>query len=317
MAVADKFTVSKATKAKPETFISKPADRHPDGKFIDMKNPPIQRQHKIPQVYLKTFAIDSSNSCKQICILAKGDKQTRKKNIKSFDRHENFFDIKSDDSRIERVFEEMNGLLETHYPKILQELEQNQTLSVKHTSYLLQFAANMIGRSDVWRESIIETLNSDVKHLFIQHMIAHTFKTKEERENIEASELFKRLNSLSADEGINRMLMFFMSHLLERLWHFEITYFKAHADKGWFTSDNPVVMDNEPDGIEMLPKDSVLYFPLTPDYLAFIHYKKSTDTTNPFRKYESNKIHEVNDEEMNILTKTILNNASNYIICPF
>jgi hypothetical protein len=282
-----------------------------------MKNPPIQRQHKIPQVYLKTFAIDGNNNCKQICILAKGDKQTRKKNIKSFDRHENFFDINSDDSRIERLFEEMNGLLETHYPKILEELEQNQSLSVKHTSYLMQFAANMIGRSDVWRESIMDTLNSDVKHLFIQHMIAHTFKTKEERGKIETSELFKGLNALSADEGINRMLMFFIGHVLERLWNYEITYFKAHDDKGWFTSDNPVVMDNEPDGIEMLPPDSVLYFPLTPKYLAFIHYKKSKDTTNSFRKYESNKIHEINDEEMDILTKTILSNASNYIICPF
>jgi hypothetical protein len=148
-------------------------------------------------------------------------------------------------------------------------------------------------------------------------MIAHTFKTEEERKKIETSELFIRLNGLSADEGINRMLMFFISHLLERLWYFEITYFKAHDDKGWFSSDNPVVMNSKPDGIEMLPPDSVLYFPLTPTYLAFIHYKKSQDTTNPFRKYESNKIHEVNDEEMDILTKIILNNASNYIICPF
>lgn len=281
-----------------------------------MKNPPIQRQHKIPEVYLKTFAIDPAKDHKKICVLMKGDKFTRRKSIESFNRHENFFDIDSTDPRIERVFEEMNGLLETHYPQILEELEQKGALSDMYTSYLMQFAANMISRSDYWREVVMFLLKSNNKHLFIQHMIVHTFKTKEERENIENSDLFQGLNALTPEECVNRILMFFSDHLLQRLWHYEITYFKAQPDKGWFSSDNPVVMDNEPDGIEMLPKDSVLYFPLTPDYLAFIHYKKSTDTTNPFRKYESNKIHEVGDEEMDVLTKTILKNAVNYTICP-
>lgn len=282
-----------------------------------MKNPPIQRQHKIPIVYLKTFAIDRQSNHKKICVLLSGERFSRRKNIESFYRHENLFDIDSADPRIERVFEELNGLLETHYPKILSELETRQSLSVKHTSYLLQFAANLISRSDIWRETILHLLNSNVKSVFIKHMIAHTFETEEEVNNIESNPLYIKLNGLPADKSINRILIFFSSHIMERLWHYEITYFKSHEDKGWFTSDNPVVMDNEPDGIEMLPPDSVLYFPLTPEYLAFIHYPESKEKTNPFRKYTPNTVNEVNDEEMDIITKTILRNAGNCVICPF
>lgn len=96
-----------------------------------------------------------------------------------------------------------------------------------------------------------------------------------------------------------------------------MTFFKAQEGKGWHSSDNPVILDNnKQEGIEMLPADSVLYFPLTPDYLAFIHYRKSKDKTNPFRKYKPNKVHEVSDKEMDYLTKILLSNAGNYVILP-
>lgn len=174
-----------------------------------MKNPPIQKQHKIPEVYLKVFAIDPTKDQKKICVLIRGDKFTRKKNIRSFNVHENFFDIDSADPKIVRLYEGLNGLLETNYPKIIKELLENEALSIKYTSYLMQFAANLIGRSEKWRETVMILLKSDVKSFFIKHMIAHKLKPEKD-EDIASSELFQKLNKLSPEDCINRIMLFLL-----------------------------------------------------------------------------------------------------------
>jgi hypothetical protein len=120
-----------------------------------MAEPTNQKQHKVPQVYLKKFGYQNGNNQWMISVLKKGLKFTQQKSIKSFTIETNVFDIDSDHPRIPRMFETLNSELENEYNNIISELDNNQTLSDKGYAFLLQLTSNLICRSDYWRDWVL------------------------------------------------------------------------------------------------------------------------------------------------------------------
>lgn len=273
-----------------------------------------QDQHKIPQVYLKKFGYIDKNSQWKISVISRDEKFTRQKSIKSFFAVTNIFDIISDDPRIPRMFEQLNCDLETEYNNIILELETKGSLSNKSNKHLIQLIANFIVRSDYWRELILEILKSEEKENFLVVILGHHCKNFLEFQNIKQQPFFRILADSEPEDSINRVLIYFIDHLLMRLWYYDITFIQSQDNKPWFTSTNPIVVHNRTKQLEILDNESELYFPLTPKLLAYVHFKGSIDKENPLRTLKKNTVQLATDNQNEDLQKIIMNNPSDFLL---
>ncbi|WP_426672019.1 DUF4238 domain-containing protein [Mucilaginibacter sp. McL0603] len=276
--------------------------------------PHNQDQHKIPQVYLKKFGYLNDNNQWKVSVLSRTENFSREKSIGSFTIAANVFDIDSDDPRIIRMFEKLNGELENEYNTIIAELQNAGTLSDNSYAYLLQLIGNLIVRSDYWRETISDLLNTDARETFLTVIIAHHTKRYDELMEFKKQDFFQVMLHSPVNDIINKALLFFLDHLMERLWHFEIVIIQSQDVKPWWTSTNPVVVHNRTAKFEFFGKDSEIYFPLSPTYLAYLHYPGSGDKGNQLRSLEHNTIHQANDEQNAELQHLILDNFAEFVI---
>ncbi len=271
---------------------------------------PDQNQHIIPQVYLKQFGYVLNNQYK-VSVLKIGEKFTRQKSIKSFLAQTNIFDIKSDNPEIGRLFESLNCDIENVYLEIINDLETENKLSEKSQAILLQLIPNFIARSNEWRSNLLFLLNSDAKENVLKMICAHRAESLEE---LIQKDFYRVMADNPSDDIINRALLFFQEYLLRRIGNYEIVILKSQEGKPWFTTDNPIVLENRTRKFEFMTKESEVYFPLNPDYLIYLHFKDSDDKTSELRSLQSNMIHLVNDEQNFDLQQKIMRNAHEYVI---
>lgn len=281
-----------------------------------MKAPVRQNQHRVPRVYLKMFGYRNLNQQWMVSVMKQGERFTRQKSIGSFTAEVNLFDIDSDDPRIRRMFERINGDLETTYPVIMRELAQQNSLTERSVAYLLQLVANLIVRTDNWRDQILELLNSDVNERFLKSVVGHLCRDQAEFDRIEELDFYRILVDLTPAENINRVLLYFIDHLLVRLEHFDIVFLRSTPEKPWFTSTDPVVVHNRTHQYELFAAESEFYFPLSPELVAYFHFQGSADRENLFRTYQHNTIQQLNDEQIIALNRQIIDNVTNYLIFP-
>lgn len=279
-----------------------------------MPEPENQKQHKIPQVYLKKFGYKNGSNQWMISVIQNGEKFTRQKSIESFTIETNVFDIDSDDPRIPRMFETLNAELENEYNNIIEELDNNQTLSDKGYAFLLQLVANLICRSDYWRDWVLGMLNHKNKENWLRIILGHHCKDYEEFKALDTKPHFRILADSNPEDVINRVLLFFTDHLMHRLRNYDIVFIQSQEEKPWFSSTNPIVMHNRTQKNEIFNKDSEIYFPLSPNYLAYLHYNKSGDKKNPLRKVDRNSMISADDEQNESLQKIIIENPSEYVL---
>lgn len=275
-----------------------------------MKQPAKQNQHKVPQVYLKQFGYKFHQQDK-VSVLKLGEKFTRQKSIESFLAESNIYDIDSENPEIERIFEGLNCDIENEYSDIISDLENERTLSKKSYAVLLQLIPNFIARSDNWRSFVYHMLESDAKENFLKVICAHL---ADNFEDLEEKDFFRVMVDNPVEEVINRALMFFTDYLLRRIGHYEIVIIEAQDGKPWFTSDNPVVLENRTARLEIMQKESEVYFPINSKYLAYLHFRDSDDTVNILRGYNTNQIYVANDEQNFDIQQKIIGNAHNYVI---
>ncbi|MEK6152157.1 DUF4238 domain-containing protein [Flavobacteriaceae bacterium 3-367] len=275
-----------------------------------MKQPANQNQHKVPQVYLKQFGYKFHQQDK-VSVLKLGEKFIRQKSIESFLAETNIYDIKSEVPEIERIFEGLNCDIENEYNDIIADLENEGRLSEKSYAVLLQLIPNFIARSDSWRAFVIYMLESDVKENFLKVICVHL---ADSFEDLETKDFFRVMVDGPVEEAINRALMLFTDHLLRRIGHYEIVIIQAQDGKPWFTSDNPIVLENRTGRLEIMKKESEIYFPINPKYLAYLHYRDSDDKVNELRGYNTNEIYIATDDQNFDIQQKIMANAHNYVI---
>lgn len=277
-------------------------------------NHPKQDQHKIPQVYLKKFGYVDTNKQWKVTVSRRGEAFTRQKSIKSFTAVTNVFDIESYDPIIRRIFEKLNCDLETGYHDIINDLDITGELTDKSYAFLLQLVANLITRSDYWRDLTLSLLNSPGKARFLQFITGHHCQNEAEYNTIDQQSFYRVLNESSPGDALNRAMLYFMDHLMLRLWNYEIVIIRSQDGKEWWTSTNPVVAHNKIEGMEIFAKESEFYFPISPTYLAYLHFKGSDDQTNPLRALATNQIYEADDAQNAALQQLILENPSDCVI---
>lgn len=282
--------------------------------MAEFTRPSNQDQHKVPQVYLKKFGYQDNNNQWKVSVMKRGEHFSRQKSIGSFTAQTNIFDIESDDKRIQRMFERLNGELENEYNNILTDLDEKGSLSDKSYAYLLQLTGNLIVRSDDWREQIRFLLASDRKENFLKIITGHFCENEEEFNMIHELEFYRLLVELPVEEALNRVLLYFLDHLMIRLSMYEIVLLKAIEQKPWMTTSNPIVVKNRTAKMEFFTKESEIYFPLSPQYLAYFHYAGSDDKQNKYRAYASNRIYQAEEADILPLRDIILGNECEYAI---
>ncbi|CCH03627.1 hypothetical protein FAES_pFAES01137 (plasmid) [Fibrella aestuarina BUZ 2] len=276
---------------------------------------PKQDQHKIPQVYLKQFGYVDQNNQWKVSVRNAGESFTRQKSIKSFTAITNIFDINSYDPIIQRIFEDqLNCRLEDGYLDIINDLESFEQLSEKSQAYILQLVANLMARSDYWRKIISALCDSPNKPRFLKFLTGHHCRNEQEYKNIHEQPFYKMLMQDASDKAVNRVLLFFMDHLMLRLWNYEIVIVQSQEDKPWFTSTNPVVVNHQVRHFELFPSSSEFYLPLSPKYLAYLHYPGSDDKANPLRALPANCIHVASDDQNWDIQQLIMRNQAEYVI---
>ena len=132
--------------------------------------PENQGQHRLGIVYLKQFAFEFKGK-RKICVWKKGEDYTSMKSVKSFSKENNIFDLPPMEGTDIRLFEKVNGQLETHYPKIIEDIEIRGKLGDNSESILVQFVANMLCRTQRFRNTI-EDLYTDpaTKEKFLKEL---------------------------------------------------------------------------------------------------------------------------------------------------
>lgn len=288
-----------------------------------IKYPPKQDQHQLPQVYLKQFGYKDKDQWK-VSVLYKGEDFIRQKSIGSFTAMTNIFDIDSEDDRIPRIFEELNCELENEYLNIIQDIENNEIISLKSYAFLIQLAANLMIRSDYWREFVSSTLSSDNKQNFLIITLSFLFKDINEIDEIKNQEPFKMLNEAKVtDDLVNRVLIYLIGYLFNHMQMLDVVIIEAPEDKGWFTSDLPVyfIPNQETGRFGLFSTDTEIYFPISKKYLAYFHYPKSESKQPSLRRLKNMKVYRaldiMNEGELEELIKNnILKVSQKFLIFP-
>jgi hypothetical protein len=276
-----------------------------------MKNPENQNQHKLPQVYLRQFGYKHKEQWK-VSTKVIGENFVRQKSIESFLSEINVFKIDSDQNEIQNIFEEFNCLLEDEFLRIISDLDNNGQLSEKSQAYIYQLIPNLLVRTDIVRNLVRELLESDARTNFLTIICIHK---ADSLESLHKMAFFKMLNEPNVDESIiNKALIFFADHFFRKLAWYEIVILKSQENKPWFTSDNPIILKNRKQKFNFMTNQSEVYFPLNPSYIIYLHHKESTDSRNKFRKYEKNKIYEVNNRDNILLQRKIMLNLDKHLI---
>lgn len=239
-----------------------------------------QGQHRISQVYLRQFGFRDKNNAAIISVLEVGNPVTQYKKIRSFTKETNLFDTTLADPNHSRYFENYSQKIETDYPDVINDLKINSLLSPSSRNQLVHFVANLFIRQSKTREyfliPILEdkairtklfndiTITSDnpnLTKLVLEEIAIDTEGSIQDKLNLIAIEIWRHLNII-----FNQ---------------FTFVILKAQDGTGWFTSDNPVIVDTR-DNVEawIIPPQAEIYFPISPEYLLFMHNHRVI-STNP------------------------------------
>ncbi|TDT41970.1 uncharacterized protein DUF4238 [Maribacter spongiicola] len=291
--------------------------------FTVIKHPPNQNQHKLPQVYLKEFGYLYKEQW-MVSIIKKGEKFTRQKSIGSFTAETNVFDIVSEDDRFPRMFESINCDLENLYHEMLKDLDDNDKVIDKCWEIIVQFTPNMMVRSDYWRNFVRKILESEHKSTFLEITISVLSKSYEDLQKLKEKSFYKHISEGKiTNSKLNKVLILFLNYILYHLNRLELIILEAPANKEFFTSDTPVnFIPNQIEGkYGLFNKDTEVYFPLSPKYLAYFRFKGSENSNIILNKLKNRGIYKIIDvmseeEYNNLIRNEIIETSNELIIAP-
>lgn len=232
-----------------------------------------QKQHIIPQVYLKQFGYQNSNGIWKIPTFDVGKIPIMNKirktlfdhlPIKSLLQEVNRFDI-PDIPDNPKIVENIFQITETNYPRIIKDLTINHSLSFESKSMLLEFIAFLFVRTNDFR-LIINSAIENNDEVFLNIITEGNTKNK------------NNILALSRDSAINVITVYSGYFIYTRLKHFKLYIIKALDTEKWPTTDNPVLIIskmNEKKHIDFMGIDTKVLFPISPSFLAFAEHPTS------------------------------------------
>lgn len=268
-----------------------------------------QGQHRISQVYLKQFGFPDKNNKWWISTWKLGDEYTGNRSIKSFSKELNIFDIPTNDYKIKRTFENFSGILETFYPTIIKEIDINHSLSEKNLSVLIQFMTNLLCRVVPFRAFINSLLKSKKRDYFLSE-ITYYHEDKGEK-------LIIDLNKVKVDYQLNIIIFSVWYYFVNTLTssNFDYVILKDYQNRGWITSDNPVIMINNINDNTLISKETEIYFPISKDYCLYID-NRCYNRSNSMRGKKNEELIDIDEDTQLRIYDLIWRNAYQYVINP-
>lgn len=258
-------------------------------------NTSYQKQHIVPEVYLKQFGYKdkggiwkvSTFNIEEIGLMNKLNKDLiRQSNIKTLLQEVNIFDIPEIDEN-RRLLEKIFKLTEDHYPHIIEAVKAHQFISSDNRSKLLGFISLLYTRSPDHRyilRSVIQ--NKDMVYL----------KGIMDGDQTRINYLFQ----LPIESGINFLIAFSAGFIFRALLNFRVSLIKNIPGETWATTDNPVTIickADETKRLDFMGIDTKIIFPMSPEYLAYIDHRESKiDIYKGIDNLKENHVVEISQE---------------------
>ena len=273
-----------------------------------MAEPEYQGQHQVPQVYLKQFGHKREDKW-YIFLCKKFSNKMEVELIENFSKEINIFDLPYEEFELRRHFENNSNKIETEYSKVINSLKNQRQLIPRHKDVLCHFVANLICRTRPYRDFFDLFLrNKGTRDKFLTEIMMF------QEEGI--LELRQDLGIFTEPFQLNVAIGFLMNHLVSLFKKFDFIILKDFNDRGWLTSDNPVILDKKGNHEWIIPIESEIYLPLSKDYSLFMFHKNSPKQTNPFRKLTINKVAQSNEKDYKNICDLIKQNEYEYLIFP-
>lgn len=268
-----------------------------------------QGQHRVSQVYLRQFGFQDVNKKWVVSTWKIGDEFTSYQSIKKFTKEFNIFDLPSRNITVKRTFEDFSGTLETHYPQIVKEIKLNGSLTKRSLAILAQFMINLLCRAIPFRELIDKLLRSDKRDFFLNE-ITYYHQDK-------GRQLIKSLNRIKIDYQLNIVIFSVWYYFVNTLTssNFDYVLLEDFQDRGWATSDNPLIIKSNVNDVTLFSKETEIYFPISKDYCIYIDhrdYNRSNSLRGPDNKELVTADEALHDQIMNLIWR----NAYKYVIFP-
>ncbi|MBP2282491.1 hypothetical protein H4V97_000809 [Flavobacterium sp. CG_23.5] len=265
------------------------------------ENQPInQKQHRISQVYLKQFGHIKEDK-HWLSVLKVETGITGNVLIKDFTAETNIFDLPIDDFEIKRHFENLSGQVENFYRTVISNLHNQKRLTPKDKDVLNHFVANLLCRTQPFRNFISECLNdSESRNFLIDEVTIYSDDT-------EANKFI--LNHFEKNHHLNLVIGTVMNHLVHVFRHFKKVIMRDYKNLGWLTTDNPVRVERLGINPWIIPLEAEIYLPLSKDFCLFMYHPESELHANPLRKLRIDKVNILSFDEFN---KISLDNARNF-----
>jgi Protein of unknown function (DUF4238) len=273
------------------------------------------KQHIIPQVYLREFGYIDTNNQWRISTVDLSTKELIhkyskpvfcQKSIESITTEKDIFDVPFLLSK--RGFEELNGKIETEYPKLISELGNSSELSPEGTTILIHIVSNLLCRTVHYRELVRLYLNSHNKPYFIKAIWKPLEGT--------ADPFISTLEKFPDEEQLNMICLIIMNNILYKLSTFRYRILKDFDNRGWITCDNPVVLENAVSQNSIFSINTGIYFPLSKDFCAYLYHRNATIQDSPLRDMGDEVFINTTEETQEMIYERIRQNAVRYIFFP-
>lgn len=129
-------------------------------------------------------------------------------------------------------------------------------------------------------------------------------------------DLKQTLDILNEDFQLNVAIGSLMDHLVKVFRAFNFIILRDYNNRGWFTSDNPVIIDKQNNHSWVLPVETEIYFPLSKDFCLFMFHKNSGAKINPLRNLKMNKIAGTDETTHKSICDRIIHNDNEFLIFP-
>ena len=269
-----------------------------------------QGQHRIPEVYLKQFGFQDKGGKWWISTWRKGDEFTNNKSIKSFTKEIDIFDLPFTNINYKRLFENYTSTIETSYPKIIDEINTKNKLSEVSFSILVQLMFSIFARTNIFLEMIDKILRSEKREYFLSEV---TFYFEKE----EGESIIRNLKKIDVDFQLNTIMFPVCLYFIRKITssNFDYVILRDYQNRGWFTSDSPVILFNNINNETLLSKETEIYFPLSKDYCLYIDHK-DYNRSNSLRGKDGEELADASEEFHEKITKYIVRSTFQYLIHP-
>lgn len=273
-----------------------------------MTEPELQGQHRISQIYLKQFGFKRDDKW-YISVWRKFINHTDIELIDTFSKEVNIFDLPFIDFKLRRHFENTSNQIESEYGKIINTLANQHQLIPRHKNILCHYVANLICRTKSYRNSFDLLLKSEqTKTKFLNEITMFQEET--------LPELQEFLGMLEQEFQLNIVIGTLMNHLVRIFRAFSFVILKDYGNRGWCTSDNPIILEKQNNHSWIVPIETEIYFPLSKNFCLFMFNKHSHIQTNQLRQFKINKVNPSDETTHRNISDRILHNDNEFLILP-